>query len=236
MRGLRKLRGMDDEELRRAQRDLLAEIAIEARDTVHWTGRERFSERVMAAMTKVPRHEFVLPEDVCYAYANRPRMIGHGQTISQPYMVAVMTDLLDLEPEDRVLEIGAGSGYQAAVLAEVAGRVFTVEVVEALADGARERLRRLGYDNIEVRTGDGYAGWPEEAPFDGIMVTAAPESIPEALVEQLKPGRRMVIPVGRPYETQTLYVCVKEADGGLRTERSLPVAFVPMVHARQIAQ
>ncbi len=225
---------MDDEELRRAQRDLLAEIAADARDTVHWTGRESFSEPVMAAMAKVPRHEFVLSEDVAYAYANRPRMIGHGQTISQPYMVAVMTDLLDLGPEDRVLEIGAGSGYQAAVLAEVAGRVFTVEVVEALANGARERLRRLGYDNVEVRTGDGYAGWPEEAPFDGIMVTAAPDSIPGTLGQQLKPGRRMVIPVGLPYETQTLYVCVKEADGGLKTERSLPVAFVPMVHGRQI--
>jgi len=225
-----------DDELRRAQEDLLAEIAAEARDTVHWTGRDHFSERVMAAMAAVPRHEFVLPEDVRHAYANRPRMIGHGQTISQPYMVAVMTELLDLGPDDRVLEIGAGSGYQAAVLAEVAGRVFTVEVVAELAQGARERLRRLGYENVEVRTGDGYAGWPEEAPFDGIMVTAAPDGIPEALAQQLKPGRRMVIPVGPAYETQTLYICVKDADGGLTTERSLPVAFVPMVHGRQIRQ
>ncbi len=221
---------MTETDLEKAHERLLQEIEGEARDTRFWTDRARFSDRVMAAMANVPRHEFVVPDDVPYAYINRPRCIGHGQTISQPYMVAVMTDLLDLAPEDRVLEIGAGSGYQAAVLAEVAGRVFTVEVVGELADAARERLARLGYDNVHVLTGDGYRGWPEKAPFDAIMVTAAPPEIPEALADQLEPGGRMVIPIGRAYETQTLFVCVKGEDGALKTARTLPVAFVPMVH------
>ncbi|MCZ6608142.1 MAG: protein-L-isoaspartate(D-aspartate) O-methyltransferase [Alphaproteobacteria bacterium] len=221
---------MDETDLDKAHQRLLGEIEAEARDTRFWTDRARFSDRVMAAMAKVPRHEFVVPDDVPYAYINRPRCIGHGQTISQPYMVAVMTDLLDLEPGDRVLEIGAGSGYQSAVLAEIVGRVFTVEVVAELADAARERLRRLGYDNVEVLTGDGYRGWPENEPFDAIMVTAAPTEIPETLTDQLKPGGRMVIPIGRAHETQTLFVCVKDEDGTVKTARTLPVAFVPMVH------
>ena len=220
---------MDQHELTEAHRRLLAEIEVEARDTRSWTGRERFSKRVMAAMAAVPRHEFVLPEDVPFAYINRPRGIGHGQTISQPYMVAAMTDLLDLAATDRVLEIGTGCGYQAAVLAKVAGRVFSVEVIEELASGAKRRLARLGFDNVEVHHGDGYGGLPDRAPFDAVMVTAAPESIPDALVEQLKPGGRMVIPIGRVHETQTLFLGTTKPDGKFSADRVLPVAFVPMV-------
>ena len=217
------------EAMSEARRRLVEEIEAEARDTATWTGRPEFSAAVMDAMARVPRHEFVRAEDIPVAYINRPLGIGFRQTISQPYMVAVMTDLLDLKPSDRVLEIGTGCGYQAAVLSRIAGRVFSIEVVAELADAARRRLERLGYANVEVRHGDGYAGWPGEAPFDAIMVTAAPESIPAALASQLKPGGRMVIPVGRSSDPQFLKVCTKDKDGRLHTENSLPVAFVPMV-------
>ncbi len=221
-----------DDKLTDARDRLIAEIREDARETVAYTGREQFSERVMAAMAKVPRHEFVSEEEKRYAYINRPLGIGQGQTISQPFIVAIMTDLLDLTPDDKVLEIGTGCGYQAAVLAEIAKEVFSIETLPVLATAARERLDWLGYKNVHVRTGDGYDGWPEEAPFDGIIVTSAPTKIPETLVKQLKPGGRLVIPVGGVYETQTLYRCVKESDGGLRKQRILPVAFVPMVKSR----
>jgi protein-L-isoaspartate(D-aspartate) O-methyltransferase len=221
---------VDDADFAEARRRLLEEIEAEALQTRGWTGRGAYSDRVMAAMAAVPRHEFVMPEDLAVAYVNRPLAIGHGQTISQPYIVAVMTDLLDLAPTDRVLEIGTGCGYQAAVLAEVAGRVYTVEIVRQLAEETRRRLHRLGYGTIETRIGDGYQGWPEEAPFDAVIVTSAPPEIPEALVEQLKPGGRMVVPIGDRNETQMLYRGVKRADGTLDMERKLPVAFVPMVH------
>jgi protein-L-isoaspartate(D-aspartate) O-methyltransferase len=210
-------------------RRLLEEITAEARDTKNWTGREAFSGAVMEAMARVPRHEFVRGGDRVAAYVNRPLPIGHGQTISQPYIVAVMTDFLDLGPADRVLEIGTGSGYQAAVLARVAGSVYTVEVIEDLARSAQARLSRLGYENVKVLNGDGNEGWPAEAPFDAVMVTAAPRTIPEALVEQLKVGGRMVIPIGRVHETQTLYLGVKGEDGKLKANKTLPVAFVPLV-------
>ncbi len=222
---------MDDKHLARARDRLLDEIEEEARNTETWTGRARFSQAVMAAMYKVPRHEFVRPEDTAVAYVNRPQPIGHGQTISQPYMVAVMTDLLDLRPEHRVLEIGTGCGYQAAVLAHGGGRIYTMEVIPELAESARKRLKRLGYDTVEVRSGDGFGGWPEEAPFDAIIVTSAPESIPDGLVRQLKPDGRMVIPLGRPDHTQILHVCTLDGDGDLKTRPTLPVAFVPMVPA-----
>lgn len=215
-----------------AHQRLLRDIESEARDTGSWTGRATYSDRVMAAMARVPRHEFVPEWEIPCAYANRPLGIGHGQTISQPYIVAVMTDLLDLKEDDRVLEVGTGCGYQAAVLAETAGHVYTLESVPELAEQARFRLRRLGYRNVTVRVGDGYRGWPEEAPFDAIMVTAAPPEIPPALGEQLRTGGRMVIPVGRRNETQMLYRCVKQADGTLSKEAKLPVAFVPMVEGR----
>ncbi len=220
---------MDDAAFAKSRRRLMAEIEEEARDTHFWTGRARYSERVMAALDKVPRHEFVLPEDRPYAYVNRPRGIGHGQTISQPYIVALMTDLLDLEPAHRVLEIGTGCGYQAAVLAELAARVFTVETVEELALTAAARLARLGYRNVEVRHGEGYEGWPEEAPFDAVIVTAAPTAVPPALLDQLAPGGRMVIPVGKPGDTQILTLCRKDAEGHVERDGLLPVSFVPMV-------
>ncbi len=224
---------MDEDDFQKARQRLLDEIEADARDTRRWTGRRRFSASVMAAMAKVPRHRFVPADDVQCAYINRPRGIGHGQTISQPYIVALMTDLIDPEGDDRVLEIGAGSGYQAAVLAEVVGRVYTLEVVADLAAGASKRLRDLGYDNVEVREGDGWRGWPEKAPFDKIMVTAAPEEIPGALVEQLKPGGLMIIPIGRVHHTQSLIRGIKRKDGTLETEIVLPVAFVPMVRKKE---
>lgn len=220
---------MDDAAFAKARRRLMAEIEEEARDTHFWTGRARYSERVMAALGKVPRHEFVLPEDRPYAYVNRPRGIGHGQTISQPYIVALMTDLLDLEPAHRVLEIGTGCGYQAAVLAELAARVFTVETFEQLALTAAARLARLGYRNVEVRHGEGYEGWSEEAPFDAIIVTAAPTAVPPALLDQLAPGGRMVVPVGKAGDTQILTLCRKDAQGRVERDGLLPVSFVPMV-------
>ena len=216
-------------EIGRAQRKLLEEIAKEAGETECWTGRAAFSGSVMRAMALVPRHEFVPLLERPFAYDNRPLAIGHGQTISQPYIVAVMTDLLDLAPADKVLEIGTGCGYQAAVLAELAGRVVTLEVVPDLAEQARRRLARLGYGNVDVRHGDGFRGCPEEAPFDAIIVTAAPVDLPTALAEQLKVGGRLVIPIGPRGDAQMLYRCVKQADGTLLKEAKLPVAFVPMV-------
>jgi protein-L-isoaspartate(D-aspartate) O-methyltransferase len=211
------------------RQSLIATIAAEARETATWTGREHLSPQVMAAIAKVPRHLFVPRADIDYAYVNRPLSIGYGQTISQPYIVAVMSDLLDLGPGDRVLEIGTGCGYQTAVLAELAGHVFSIEVVETLAAEAARRLAGLGYGNVSLRHGDGYAGWREEAPFDAIIVTAAPERIPEALIDQLKPGGRLVIPIGVAHDTQMLCRCVKKDDGSLTREDKLPVAFVPMV-------
>jgi protein-L-isoaspartate(D-aspartate) O-methyltransferase len=216
-------------EIGRAQRRLLEEIAKEAGETECWTGRAAFSDNVMRAIAQVPRHEFVPLLERPFAYDNRPLAIGHGQTISQPYIVAVMTDLLDLAPSDKILEIGTGCGYQAAVLAELAGRVVSLEVVPDLAEQARRRLSRLGYGNIDVHLGDGFRGCPEEAPFDAIIVTAAPADLPGALAEQLEVGGRLVIPIGPRGDAQMLYRCVKQADGTLLKEPKLPVAFVPMV-------
>ncbi len=220
----------NDEKIReRARARLLAEIEANARETANWTGRERFSDAVMAAMAKVARHEFVRPEDTSAAYANRPQAIGHGQTISQPYIVALMSDLLDIRHGDRVLEIGTGSGYQTAVLAELGADVFSMECVDALAGPARARLKRLGYGNVHIIAGDGFEGWPDEAPFDAIIVTAAPETTPPALIEQLAPGGRMVIPLGRVHETQFLTLVTKDVAGNITEQGMLPVAFVPMV-------
>lgn len=210
---------------------MLREIEADAADTANWTGRAKFSEATMAAMAAVPRHRFVLLEHQPAAYVNRPQSIGYGQTISQPYIVALMTDMLELVGDEKVLEIGAGSGYQAAVLSEVlgSGSVFTIEIVKALADRARARLKELGYKNITTRHGDGFLGWPKEAPFDAILVTAAPERIPEALVEQLKPGGRMAVPIGRAHDRQTLCLVRKDKAGKVTVDAVLPVAFVPMV-------
>jgi protein-L-isoaspartate(D-aspartate) O-methyltransferase len=186
--------------------------------------------RVLAAMLKVERDLFIPTALGKAAYADEPLPIGYGQTISQPYIVAYMTEALDLGPNDRILEIGTGSGYQAAILAELAKEVYTIELVEPLAEAARERLASLGYGNVEVTCGDGYEGLPEKAPFDAIMVTAAPPEIPEGLIAQLKTLGRMIVPVGSFF--QELYLITKKATG-LDTKPLLPVRFVPMVHAQK---
>ncbi len=182
---------------------------------------------VLRAMRSVPRHYFVPRGHRSRAYENRPLPIGHGQTISQPLIVARMTELLKLDPEDAVLEIGTGSGYQAAVLAEIVDRVYTVEIIPELARRADAVLDALGYGNVVTRVGDGYYGWDERAPFDGILVTAAPSHIPPSLIEQLKPGGRLVIPVGPPYGIQRLMLVVKRTDGSLRQRSLGRVRFVP---------
>ena len=191
---------------------MIEEIAAEAAATADYTGRSAFDGRVMAAMASVPRHEFVPPAEEVYAYINNALPIGHGQTISQPYIVALMTDLLDPQPDHSVLEIGTGSGYQAAILSELVRQVYSIEVIPELAAEAEERLRRLGYRNVSVKAGDGNAGWPEHAPYDGIIVTAAAAKIPEALLAQLRNGGRMVIPVGGS-GSQELILIEKSASG-----------------------
>ncbi len=216
-----------------AERARLAdEIAAMALETGAETGRPRFSDTVMAAIARVPRHRFVPPELVAHAYENRPLPIGDGQTISQPYIVALITDLLDPRPGHTVLEVGTGSGYQAAVLAELVARVYTVEVVEPLGRRAAQVLAGLGYRNVTARTGDGYAGWPERAPFDSIVVTAAAPEVPPPLLEQLKPGGRLVIPVGGPGDVQLLLVIDKQPDGTTTRRRTLPVRFVPLTRGK----
>jgi protein-L-isoaspartate(D-aspartate) O-methyltransferase len=211
---------------------MVAEIAAMARETGAETGRPRFGDTVMAAMGKVPRHRFVPILQEIFAYDNRPLPIGEGQTISQPYIVALMTDLLDLKSGDTVLEVGTGSGYQAAVLAELAAKVYTIEIVEPLGKQAKRLLGELGYRNVEVRIGDGYNGWPEAAPFDSIIVTAAPAEVPRPLIDQLKPGGRMVIPVGGSSGVQQLLLMEKRPDGTATTKRTLPVRFVPLTRDR----
>ncbi|MBN1270408.1 MAG: protein-L-isoaspartate(D-aspartate) O-methyltransferase [Kiritimatiellae bacterium] len=191
-------------------------------------GRGVSDPAVLAAMRKVPRHEFVLPRDLAHAYADTPLPIGEGQTISQPYIVAAMTEMLKLDRESVVLEIGTGSGYQAAICAEIAREVYTIEIIETLAAGARARLEALGYAHIEVRAGDGYYGWKEHAPFDAIIVTAAASHIPPPLVEQLKTGGRMVIPVGAAGFVQNLVLVEKKDDGSTKQRSVMPVRFVPL--------
>ena len=186
----------------------------------------------LAAMRSVPRHEFVPPALVEEAYSDRPLPIGEGQTISQPYIVAFMTEQLALGSGDKVLEVGTGSGYQAAVLAALGVEVFTIEIVESLARSAEARLARLGYD-VTVRHGDGYLGWPEEAPFDAVIVTAAPDNIPQPLIDQLRPLGRMIVPVGPANGAQQLVLLRKEEDGSIRAEAVLPVRFVPFVRDSQ---
>ena len=211
-----------------ARNNLLEKIQRNAADTGGLTGRRGFSPETMAALRRVPRHEFVRKEHLSLAYANRPLPIGYGQTISQPYIVALMTDLLDLSRDQRLLEVGTGSGYQAAVAAEVAGHVYTVEIIGALADQARDRLKDLGVANVTVHRADGYHGWPRHAPFDAIIVTAAADHIPPPLVRQLRPGGRMVIPVGPRFLTQQLVLIEKAHDGRVTARQLLPVRFVPL--------
>ncbi|TSA49389.1 MAG: protein-L-isoaspartate(D-aspartate) O-methyltransferase [Nitrosomonadales bacterium] len=207
---------------------MLEEIAQMASETRFETGLAEFSPAVMAALGKVPRHRFVPPGQERFACDNRPLPIGHEQTISQPYIVALMTELLRLNKTATVLEVGSGSGYQTAVLAELAAQVYSIEIVVPLALAAAARLKELGYTNVEVRAGDGYAGWPEHAPFDAIIVTAGATHIPQPLVEQLKPGGRMVIPVGQSFLAQELMLVEKQKNGQSTTHDILPVRFVPL--------
>ncbi len=223
---------MNTSERQDRQVRLLREIAAEIRETGAYTGRITLAKEVIDAIAKVPREEFVSPFQAPLAYENRPLPIGHGQTISQPYVVALMTDLLELAPQHRVLEVGTGSGYQAAILAMLTRQVHTIERVDALADEARLRLKHLGYDTVEVHNGDGYEGLVDHAPFDAIIVTAAAKEIPPPLVEQLKPGGRMVIPVGGRFRVQNLVLVEKDESGGIKTTSVLPVAFVPLKHWR----
>lgn len=210
------------------RQEMIRTIVEEARLTGGDTGRPRLDTRVLEAMEAVPRDVFV-PEDlVSCAWDNRPLPIGSGQTISQPFIVALMTDLLDPEPGDRVLEVGTGCGYQAAVLSRLVAEVYTVEYLSELARPAEARLASLGCDNVRIRTGDGCAGWPEAAPFDGVIVTAGATRVPDALVEQLAPGGRLVIPVGEGRFGQDLRVIEKDADGSVDQRNVLPVAFVPL--------
>jgi protein-L-isoaspartate(D-aspartate) O-methyltransferase len=211
-----------------ARRALMREIESDVRATADYLNRRELDGRVMAAMGSVPRHEFVQPDDRRHAYENRPLSIGYGQTISQPYIVAVMTDLAEPGPGCRALEVGTGSGYQAAVLSRLCDRVYTIEIVEPLGRQARERLARLGYGNVAVRIGDGYYGWPDAAPFDVILVTAVAGHLPPPLLKQLKPGGRMVVPVGTRFTTQQLVLVNKRANGSVTTRQMLPVAFVPL--------
>ena len=203
-------------------------IEADVRSTSAYLKKSALDTRVLEAMSTVPRHEFVPPQLAGKAYQNRPLPIGHGQTISQPYIVAIMTDLLGIDPGQRVLEIGTGSGYQAAVLAEFGARVWSIEIIPELGEQAQSRLRQLGYDDVEVRLGDGYYGWSEHAPFDAIIVTAAASHVPPPLLQQLAPGAKMIIPVGSRFSTQQLVLITRGDDDEYITRQLLPVRFVPL--------
>ena len=219
----------DGQDFKALRARMVSEVDAMYAETRAETGLAAMSPAVRAALGSVERHRLVPPAQVSAAYRNHPLPIGSGQTISQPYIVALSTDLLNARPADVVLEVGTGSGYQAAVLAEMVKQVYSIELIEVLGKTAAARLGEMGYRNVEVRIGDGYAGWPEKGPFDGIVVTAAAPSVPPALLAQLKAGARMVIPVGGEGDIQYLKVIVKRADGGYDEKRVLPVRFVPLV-------
>lgn len=213
---------------RDSREQMIRLIEADVRYTSEYLKQSSLDARVLDAMARVPRHEFVPPQLVDLAYQNRPLPIGHGQTISQPYIVAIMTDLLDIEPGQRILEIGTGSGYQAAVLAEIGARVWSIEIIPELGKQAKARLQRMGYDKVEVRLGDGYYGWPEQAAFDAIIVTAAASHIPPPLLQQLKAGGKMIIPVGSLFSTQQLILITRSENDEFITRQVLPVRFVPL--------
>ena len=215
----------DEYTLQRQQ--MISDIEDDVRITEKYINKKSFNKIVMQTMNTVPRHEFVPANKRSMAYENRPLPIGHGQTISQPYIVALMTDLLQPQSDQRVLEIGTGSGYQAAVLSQLVAQVYSIEIIEDLAESSTQLLTRLGYDNVKTRIADGYDGWPQHAPFDSIIVTAAISHIPPPLVEQLKKGGRMVIPVGTRFHTQYLTLVEKDMQGKVTSRQVLPVAFVP---------
>lgn len=222
---------MNEKRFDMLRRHMVEVIALTAELGSDSLGKASLDKRVMAAMGRVPRHAFVPQELVPYAYENSPLPIGFGKTISQPFIVAVMTDLLDTRSNSVVLEVGTGLGYHASILAELVRQVWSVEIVEEFATEAAERIQRLGYANVGIRTGDGSKGWPELAPFDRIIVTAAAEHIPSALIEQLKPGGRMVLPIGQP-EAQKLAVLEKDANGETHTHLGLPVRFTALETVR----
>jgi protein-L-isoaspartate(D-aspartate) O-methyltransferase len=203
--------------------EVLADVAAE----VSYSGGSALHPSVVAAMQKVERHLFVPASQTAHAYLNRPLPIGYGQTISQPLIVAMMTDLMQVKDGDKILEIGTGSGYQAAILAEITKSVYSIEIIRPLGKQAAERLKSLGYNNVEVRIGDGYYGWPEASPFDAIIVTAATSHVPPPLLKQLKPGGRMLIPLGMHFMTQYLMLVEKQMDGSVTSRQILPVRFVP---------
>jgi protein-L-isoaspartate(D-aspartate) O-methyltransferase len=217
-----------DDETAAARARLASEVVSEVRQTAEYLGRDALDPRVVTALRSVPRHEFVPSGQRRYAYEDRPLPIGYGQTISQPYIVAIMSDLIDVGPGARVLEIGTGSGYQAAMLAALGARVCTIEIIPELAERARRDLDRLGYGDVRSRTGDGYYGWPECGPFDAIVVTAGATHVPPPLIEQLAPGGRMIIPVGSRFLTQQLLLVEKDDAGKVTTRHVLPVRFVPL--------
>lgn len=218
----------EEAEYTKQRQRLVDLIEVDVRLTGQFLGKDALDEHVLQALRKVPRHEFV-PENLRpYAYQNKPLPIGHGQTISQPYIVAIMTDLLGLTQDSRVLEIGTGSAYQAAVLAEVAGNVYSIEIIEALGQKAAGLLKSLGYESVQTRVGDGYYGWEAAAPFDAIIVTASASHIPPPLIKQLKPGGRMIIPVGSRFTVQHLILVSKDQDNKVTTLQILPVSFVPL--------
>jgi protein-L-isoaspartate(D-aspartate) O-methyltransferase len=224
---------MDPFETRSAERaEMLREVERDFAHTAGSTGIERAGAAVRDALAAVPRHAFVPRELVDAAYDNRPLPIGHGQTISQPFIVALMTELAGLGPDDTALEIGTGCGYQTAVLARIARHVHSVEIVPALSAGARERLDALGIANVTLHVGDGHAGWPDAAPYDAVLVTAAPPDVPPALLDQLRVGGRLVLPLGEPHGAQDLCVVEKRADGSTALQRKLAVQFVPMTGGR----
>ena len=213
--------------------EMVTDIEDMVIETRAFIGTEKLSSEVIDAMKNVPRHLFVPEAYQRYAYENRPLPIGSNQTISQHYIVALMTELAQINENSIVLEIGTGSGYQAAVLAELVEHVYSIEIIEPLGRKARQTLEQLGYHNVTVRIGDGYNGWEEYAPFDAILVTAAPENVPQPLIDQLKPGGRMVIPVGSQMQSQSLRVLVKEKDGSIEEKDVLPVGFVPLTRERE---
>lgn len=217
----------DFESMRAEMVEVIAAYAMLSSDQ---TQKERFDDRVMTAVANVPRHDYVPDELQEVAYANIPLPIGHGKTISQPFIVALMTDLLDLQEDDKVLEIGTGLGYQAAILAELVDDVYTVEIIEELGSDAADRLQQAGYQNVQLRLGDGGQGWPDHAPFDKIIVTAAPELIPPPLLEQLRPGGRMVIPAGLE-DQQQLMLLEKDLSGRMSSTEIIPVVFSRLITA-----
>ena len=210
------------------RREMVRDIETDVRETSLYISRKSLDPRVMSVMGAVERHLFVPDSQLAWAYANQPLPIGYGQTISQPYIVALMTDLVNVDPGDKVLEVGTGSGYQAAVLTEMGAEVYTIEIIGDLAEEAAKRLAALGYDRVKTRHGDGYYGWQEEAPFDAIVVMAASGHIPPPLIKQLKPGGVMIIPVGSRFLVQHLVLVTKDGTGAITTRQILPVRFVPL--------